>query len=162
MRNENKNREVEIIYIYNYPRAVVFNAWTNADFLKEWFALNGCIIDYKKLDIKEGGSYHSCIHNPEFGDCWCIGVYKVVKKPELIVYTAINADEEGNPIDPVSIGMDPDWPGETEVRVTFTEDGGKTVVKLTQNVPESVAKRTGAHPSWVQMLERLDKQLSIK
>lgn len=27
----------------------------------------------------------------------------------------VNADENGNPVDPASIGMEPEWPGETLV-----------------------------------------------
>lgn len=160
MQSENKTRQVEITYTFNYPRSLVFNAWTNAAYLKEWFAPHGCSIEFKKLDIVEGGSFHSCISNPEFGDCWCIGVYKEIKPPEKIVYTLINADENGSPIDPVSIGMDAEWPGETLVTVSFSETDGRTTVKLKQTVSETVAKKTGAYPSWIQMLERLELLIS--
>jgi hypothetical protein len=47
------------------------------------------------------------------------------------------------------------------VRVTFTERAGRTVVALEQNVSEWLAKRTGAHPSWLQMLDRLRRQLGV-
>jgi hypothetical protein len=43
--------------------------------------------------------------------------------------------------------------------VTFTERGGQTVVALEQDVGEALAKRTGAHPSWLQMFERLKGHL---
>ena len=156
MRNGNKSREVDITYTFKHPRALVFSAWTNAAYLREWFAPHGCSINVRKLEIKEGGSFHYCISNPAFGDCWCTGIYKEVRVPERIVYTLINADENGNRIDPSSIGMDPEWPGETLVTVTFSENDGITTVRLQQTVAESIAKRTGAHPSWIQMLERLE------
>jgi hypothetical protein len=44
--------------------------------------------------------------------------------------------------------------------VTFTERAGRTVVALEQNVSEWLAKRTGA-PSWLQMLDRLRRQLGV-
>ena len=51
--------------------------------------------------------------------------------------------------------MDPDWPLETVVTVTFVPKGSRTVLTLHQTVSESLAKRTGAHPSWLQMFDRL-------
>jgi hypothetical protein len=56
--------------------------------------------------------------------------------------------------------MDPDWPAETVLTVTFAELAGKTRLTLQQTVLESLAKRTGAHPSWIQMLDRLAEDLA--
>lgn len=162
MAKSNKTKQVDITYTYNYPREVVFKAWTDAEHLKQWFAPPGCTIEYKKLEIRQGGTFHSCIHNPEYGDCWCIGVYEEIIEPEKIVYTVINADENGNPVNPASIGMDPEWPGETIVTVLFTEVNGRTTVNLKQTASEAVAKRTGAYPSWIKMLERLNALLIKK
>lgn len=43
-----------------------------------------------------------------------------------------------------------------EVLITRLFD---TALTLRQNVLESVAKRTGAYPGWLQMLDRLDVRL---
>lgn len=155
MVNENK-RQVDITYEFSHRRQDVFEAWINPTYLPQWFAPEGCSIEFLKLDIKPGGKFHSCIRNPHFGDCWAIGEYKEIVAPDRLVFTMINADEHGNPIDPKTIGMDPEWPGETLVTVTFSEADGKTIVNLRQTVPEAIAKRTGAHPSWIQMLRRLE------
>ena len=161
MQNENKPKEVDITYTLDYPREVVFNAWTDPAFLPEWFAPHGCSIKFEKLDIREGGFFHSCISNPKFGDCWCIGEYLEIKAPEKIIHTMINADENGKPIDPASIGMDAEWPGETLVTITFSEIvKGKTTINLKQTVSEALAKKTGAHPSWIQMFERMESYIS--
>lgn len=160
MQNGNKTSEVDITYTFKHPRTLVFSAWTNADYLSQWFAPHGCSLRIRKLEVRKGGSFHYCISNPAFGDCWCIGVYQEIKAPEKIVYTLINADENGNRVDPTSIGMDPEWPGETLVTITFSESDGITTVRLRQTVSEVIAKRTGAHPSWIQMLERLETVIS--
>lgn len=155
-----KEKEVDITYTLNFPRKEVFAAWIDAAALQAWFAPHGCTIKYKKLEIKEGGTFLSCVSNPQFGDCWCAGEYKTILIPEKIVFTMINTDEHGNPIDPASIGMDAAWPGETLVTITFTEVNGKTTIRLKQTVSEVLAKKTGAHPSWIQMLERLEEKLA--
>jgi uncharacterized protein YndB with AHSA1/START domain len=71
------------------------------------------------------------------------------------VFTLVNADAEGNPIDPVTVGFDPEWPAKTLVTVIFTEENGKTRMQMHQTVSEETAKRTGAHPSWLQMFHNL-------
>jgi uncharacterized protein YndB with AHSA1/START domain len=75
--------------------------------------------------------------------------------PERIVFSMCIADEQGNTLGPVEAGMDPDWPRETTVTVTFAEQQGKTRLTLHQTVLESLARRTGAYPSWLNMLDRL-------
>lgn len=137
------------------PRELVFEAWTKPELLLQWYAPRGCTIRFAAVDVRPGGRFHSCIHNPSFGDCWCVGVYREIVRPERIVYTLATADSEGNEIEPVQAGHDPRWPRETLVTVTFEDVRGATRLTLEQNVLESLAKHTGAHPSWLEMLERL-------
>lgn len=155
MENQTSNNEVFIEETFNAGIEKVFNAWTDPQLLIKWFAPNGCTIYFTKLEVKTGGQFHSCISNPQFGDCWCVGEYKEVVPYSKIVFTMINADEKGNPINPADIGMDPEWPGETMVTVTFIEENGKTKLQLRQTVSQELAKKTGAYPSWLQMLDNM-------
>lgn len=152
--------EVWIVREIAAPRELVFRAWTDPKQLTEWFAPNGCMIEYRKLDVRTGGAFHSCIHTPDGKECWCAGVYREVVPPERIVMTMAIADAEGNVIDAVAAGMDPEWPQETVVTITFEECAGGTKITLHQTVSEALAKRTGAHPSWLQMLDRLAARLA--
>lgn len=154
MKNQRNNQEVWIEETFNASQKRVFEAWTNPQKLAQWFAPDHCTIIFKKIDVKTGGSFHSCIANPEYGDCWCIGEYKEVSPYSKIVFTMINADENGMPINPVDIGMDPNWPGETLVTVNFHEINGKTKLTLHQTVSQELATKTGAYPSWLQMLSK--------
>lgn len=153
-------KTIVIQRVFDAPRELVFDTWTNPEYLPLWFAPRGCSIHFSKLDIRPGGRFHSCIHNPAFGDCWCIGIYKEIVRPERIVYTMAIADEHGNRIEPAQAGHDPEWPAETLVTVTLEDDRGKTLLTLRQNVLESLAKRTGAYPSWIDMLDRLAETLT--
>ncbi|HTF04623.1 MAG TPA: SRPBCC domain-containing protein [Bacteroidia bacterium] len=158
-KNKRNADEVHLSYTFNAPRKAVFKAWTDPAQLAEWYAPHGCTILFKTLDVRKGGSFLSCVSNPQFGECWCKGVYTEVVSPERIEYTMIVSDEHGNTVDPVSAGMHADWPLETKVSVTFTEDNGKTTVTLHQTVSQKLAKETGAYPSWIQMLEILEQLL---
>ncbi len=155
MESSVKHEEVFIEEIFNASAEKVFGAWTDSKKLLKWFAPEGCSIHFKKIDVRKGGQFHSCISSPQFGDCWCVGEYKDVVPNKRIVFTMINADQYGNPINPATIGMDPDWPGETLVTVTLIEENGKTKLQLRQTVLQELAKKTGAYPSWLQMLNNM-------
>ena len=146
---------IKIERTFAAPRELVFDAWTKPEYLLRWYAPHGCTIEFATIDVRPGGRFHSCIRNPRFGDCWCVGAYREVVRPERIVFTLATADSAGNEIDPVKAGHDPRWPRATVVTVTFVDMHGATKLTLEQNVSEALAKHTGAHPSWLEMLDRL-------
>lgn len=152
-------REVLITRVFDAPRELVFDAWVDPEHLVRWYAPRGCTTRFRAIDPRPGGTFHSCIRSPDGQDCWCTGRYLEVVRPERIVYTLALSDEDGNPVDPADAGKDPDWPRETVVTVTFAEHEGGTKLTLHQTVSESLAKRTGAHPSWIEMLDRLGEEL---
>jgi uncharacterized protein YndB with AHSA1/START domain len=161
MENPATDNEVFIEETINASPEKVFSAWTDPEKLMKWYAPDGCTILFKQIKVETGGQFHSCICNPQFGDCWCIGEYKEVLPNTKIVFTLINADENGNPINPTEIGLDPEWPGQTLVTVTLAEVNGKTKLQLRQTVSQELAKKTGAYPSWLQMLNNMQTMLTL-
>jgi len=151
--------QVFISRVFDAPPELVFRSWTDAVQLPLWFAPHGCSVSFRQLDIRSGGSFHSCIRTPDGYECWCIGEYREVVTNERIVFTMAVANAAGERMEPTAVGMDPNWPRETIVTVTFEEEGDKTKLTLRQTVNEALAKKTGAHPSWLQMLDRLAEQL---
>jgi len=153
--------DVIITHVFDAPRDKVFRAWASVESLKRWYAPKGCAIEFAKHDFRPGGASLHRIRNPAFGDCWCKAVYHEIAPPEKIVYFLAVTDEKGNPIPPAQAGHDPAWPAETVVAVTLEAlPDGKTKLTLRQNVSEDLAKRTGAHPSWLQMLDNLGLELA--
>lgn len=150
------DREVLITRLINAPRELVFKAWTDPELLPNWYAPHGCTLRISQIDVRPGGTFHTCISNPNWGDCWVVGLYQEVVSNERIVMTMAAADQHGKRIDPVAAGHDPDWPAETVVTITFTDQAGQTLVTLHQTVSETLAQKTGAHGGWIQMLERLE------
>ena len=153
-------KDVFITRVFDAPRELVFQAWTDPRHLEQWYAPHGCSTHFRKLEFRVGGSYHSCIRIPSGHECWCRGDYLEIVPPERIVFTMAVADAEGNLADPAQMGMDTDWPPQTVVTVTFTEQNGQTEMTLHQTVRESLARKTGAYPSWLQMLDRLAAELA--
>lgn len=142
--------DVVITRIFNAPRELVFAAWSDPEQLANWHAPQGCSIEFEKLDFRTGGDFVSVLTTPQGVGCHCKGTYLEIVEPERIVYSL------GFLYGPPA-GMDPDWPAETVVTVTFENEGSGTKLTLHQTVSEALAKRTGAYPSWLQMLDRLEE-----
>ncbi|RYG39783.1 SRPBCC domain-containing protein [bacterium] len=152
--------DVLIERAFDAPRAMVFAAWTNPEMLVRWFAPTGCTIHFEKIDPRTGGEFHSCIRTPVGPDCWVRGTYLEILPPERLVMTMALADASGQRLQADAAGKDPEWPDETTVTVTFAEEGNGTRMTLHQNAPESVARRTGAYGSWLDMFDRLAEDLA--
>ena len=153
--------QVFITRVVNAPRERVFAAWSDAASLGRWYAPSGCTLKVCEVDFSEGGSFRQCIETPSGYACWCKGEYREISAPERIVFTMMSTDAQGNRVEPAVLGMDPEWPGETLVRVTFEALGeNQTRLTLHQTAPEAIAKRTGAYAGWLSMLERLEQELA--
>lgn len=150
------NKDVNIVRVFDAPRELVFKAWTSAGHLRNWYFPGTCSITIYKLEFKPGGVFQHMIKNPAGEGCMCKGEYKEIIENEKIVYTLGFCDDNGNSISASEIVKD--WPDETTVTVTFQDSDGKTKLTLHQTVSEEWAKKTGAYPSWLEMLDKLEKE----
>lgn len=156
------DRQVFIERLFDAPRELAFRAWADPAILVRWYAPHGCTIAIVEYDFREGGSIRTEIRSPDGHACRCRGTFRRIVMNERIVFDLGIVNEQGEPVEPASVGMDPDWPRVSTIDVAFEEQAGRTKLTLRQNVSEALAKRTGAHPSWLQMFERLDAELAAR
>jgi|GEM_PF-585141 len=156
MSKENNKRDVVISHVFHAKPELVFKAWTKAEYLEQWYAPDGCTVVIKNMNARLGGTFQFSIRNPKNYGCWCIGEYLEFNKPGKLVFSLTLSDENGNPVEAKDIGMDPEMPQTTIVSITFEKHPDGTMMTLHQTVDESLAKRTGAYPSWIQMFNRLN------
>ena len=135
------DREIVMTRTVNAPRELVWAAWTQADHIAAWWGPNGFTTTHKEMKVAVGGVWRFTMHGPDGKDWPNRIVYREVVKPERLVYD--HDDDEVGARSFVST-------------VTFEDLDGKTRLTLRQNVSEALAKQTGAYPSWLEMLERLD------
>lgn len=155
-----KSKELFITHLFDAPRELVFQAWTDPEQLKHWYAPDGCTIEFKTITVKEGGTFHSCIHDPIHGQCWIKGVYQKVIFPEKLVFTGVLTNEQGQNVQSAESGKPEDWPVEIITTVIFTSIGNQTSLSIHQTVPEEDAKQTGAYQSWIKMFNRLNQLIA--
>ena len=154
---ENNSKELFITHFFNAPRELVFQAWTNPQHLVEWYAPDGCTIEFKHIDVRENGNFHSCIHDPVHGDCWITGTYLEITEPEKLVFTMVLSNEQGISVDSITAGKPGDWPKEIITTVSFEAVNDQTKLTVHQTVSEADAKQTGAYQSWLKMFRRLEE-----
>jgi uncharacterized protein YndB with AHSA1/START domain len=148
-------KELFISHLFDAPRDLVYRAWTDPEQLQHWYAPDGCTVEFKSIEVRQGGYFHSCIHDPVHGDCWIKGTYLEVLPNQKLVMTMIMSDEDGNAVSSVSAGKTADWPEQQITTVTFESIGTQTKVSIHQTVSEEKAKETGAYQSWIKMLNKL-------
>ncbi len=151
--------DLVVTRVFDAPRRLVFEAWTDPRHLKQWWAPKGCSTPFCTVDLRPGGIFHYCMRMPDGRDIWGIAVYREIVAPERIVYSDSFADERGNPVSPTTYGMSPGHPEVTLVTVTFMEEGGRTAVTLRHSIPPSVLERGAVAQGWNEMLDGLSEYL---
>jgi uncharacterized protein YndB with AHSA1/START domain len=135
--------ELVITRAFDAPRSLVFEAWTDPARLVRWFGPRGFKIPSCKVDAREGGEFRIRMRSPEGTEHRVRGVFREVVKPERLAFTWAWEDEEGKP------------KHETVVRVDFTEQGGKTRLRMQQGVFESANARDQHESGWSSSLDDL-------
>jgi uncharacterized protein YndB with AHSA1/START domain len=144
-------RELVINRIFNAPRELVFEAWTNPIHLIQWWGPKGFTNTVHEIDVRVDGVWRYTMHGPDGVDYENKIVYLEVIKPEKLIY-AHGDDSE-------------DDPGQFEVTVTFDEQGGKTELTMRMRFKsaaesDKVVKDYGAIEGAKSTLDRLEELLA--
>lgn len=165
MENQNNNALV-ITRIFDAPRELVWKAWTDPEMFKKWWGPKDFTCPVANIDFRVGGKYHVAMHGPagsEFDkDLWSTGVYREIVPMEKIVMTDSFADEQGNvvPATHYGMGMNPDFPMETEIIITFEEqENGKTKMTLRHVGMPAGKDSEGANQGWSESFDKLAESL---
>jgi uncharacterized protein YndB with AHSA1/START domain len=140
--------ELVISRIFDAPRRLVFEAWTDPMHLARWWGPHRFTIVSCEADVWPGGAWRRTMRAPEGGVIRKHGVYREVVAPERLVFTYVSDNATGNP------------GPETLVTVTFADIGDKTRLTLRQTFFESVAERDAHRDGWTSCLGRFAEYLA--
>lgn len=68
-------------------RTKVFQAWTNADLVREWWGPPPFTCSFAEIDLRVGGSYRLCNLGPDGVTIWISGIFTRVEAPDALSYT---------------------------------------------------------------------------
>lgn len=144
-------RELVFERVFDAPRELVFDAWTDPKHLVEWWGPNGFSTTIRAFDLKPGGVWQFIMHGPDGRDYQNRIDYEQVIRPERLVYR----HGGGEDVEPVQFA----------VTVTFTEEKpGRTKLTLRMVFPsraerDRVVETYGAVEGAHQTLQRLAAHL---
>lgn len=90
-----------------------------------------------RMDVREGGFSVVLMRSPEGHDLWMRWEYTKVIPNQRLEYVQNLSDKDGNPIDPTSVGMPPEFPRDVATVVTLTPKGDVTEVTITEHTTTS-------------------------
>lgn len=151
---QNSNEDITITREFNSPREAVWLAWTKPEEMMKWWGPTGYSCPVAKMDVREGGSYHTAMRAENGDTHWSTGTYKQIVPMERLVCTDHFADQEGNIIKAESIGMPGKWPDELLVTVTFEDAGnGTRMIMKHEGIPAEM--REMCILGWQQSFDKL-------
>jgi uncharacterized protein YndB with AHSA1/START domain len=143
------SREIEITRILEAPRTQVFDAWTKPAKFAGWWGPSGFNTPRSSvsLDATPGGKWAATIVSDEDGmKVPMAGVYRVVDKPDKLVYTLADVTDEAGPAQAPEV-----------VTVTFADYGknGRTQMKFHQSGSLDEQQLAEATDGWASFFDRL-------
>jgi uncharacterized protein YndB with AHSA1/START domain len=141
-------REIVMTRVFDAPRRLVFEAWTNPEHLPHWMlGPEGWTMPVCEIDLRPGGAWHFVWRRADGTEMAMSGVYKEVTPPERLVSTE-------------------SWGGnwaETLNTLTLSEANGRTTITNTILYPSKEARdaalKTGMKEGASQGFNRLDEYL---
>ena len=148
---ETADREIILTRVFDAPRELVWEAWTDPKHVVNWWGPRGFTTTIEKMDVRPGGVWKHVMHGPDGTDYPNSSVFKEVVKPERIVYSH-GGGKKGGP----GVHFVATW--------TFEALGDKTKVTMHAIFPSAadrdfVVKEYGAIEGGKQTLERFAEYL---
>lgn len=116
------NKETKTVLItkeFEAPRAMVWDAYTKAELLDQWWAPKPFSSRTKVMEFREGGRRFYAMVSPDGQERWALQQYKSITPKTNFKFFNAFADENENPQLPGS-----DWD------FNFNEENGKTTVSI--------------------------------
>src|SRR5258708_7570813 len=132
--NNVRTENLVVTRILDAPVELVWKAWTDPQHVMRWWGPKYFVSPTCKIDLREGGKFIFCMRAPaDMGgqEHYTAGIYKKIRPMESLEFTQGLADQDGNPINPVLVGMPPDFPKEIRTVVTFKQIKGGDMTELT-------------------------------
>lgn len=111
------DREIVLTRTFAASRELLFEAYTRADLLTQWYGARGWNLVGCEIDLREGGAYRFTSRGPGGEEMVQAGTVRTLRRPERLELTELFDHQS--------------YAGETLITHEFTEHGGQTTVTTT-------------------------------
>ena len=109
------DREIVMTRIFDAPRSIVFEAWTQVEHVAHWWDPSGVPLSVCEIDLRPNGAFR-WVHGGAGGEAYSFtGTYREITPPQRLVFAT-----RMFPSSPESVGT-----------LVFTEERGKTTLTMT-------------------------------
>lgn len=109
------------------PREVVFRCWTDLSHFAKWWGPKGFEFLVGKGSIRAGETFIYGMRTPDGKEMWGRFVFGDITPTTRLEFTNAFSDKDGNV---VPHPMAPSWPAEVRNTLEFSEEGGRTTLKM--------------------------------
>jgi uncharacterized protein YndB with AHSA1/START domain len=109
------DREIVMTRGFDAPRSYVFEAWTRAEHVKQWWDPSGAPLAVCEIDLRPNGAFRWINSGASGMEHPFTGVYREISAPERLVFTV--GTGEASP--------------QSAATILFREERGKTMLTIT-------------------------------
>ncbi len=84
------NREIVSTRVFDYPRELVWQAWTDPKHLSQWWGPHGFQNTFHIFDLKPGGVWEFVMHGPDATDYPNKSIFVEIVKPKRLVFDHVS------------------------------------------------------------------------
>ena len=142
------DREIRMTRLFDAPRALVFEAMTKPEHIRQWWGNlgDGYSVPVCEVDLRLGGKWRFTNRTPKGELATFYGEYREVTPPERVVFTEI---------------FEPFPDAESVVTALLTDEGGKTRLTATVAYPSrevrDMVRATGMERGAALSYDRLEE-----
>jgi len=148
------DREIVFTRVFDAPRRMVWEAWTDPEQLVLWWGPKGFSTTVHEMDVRAGGVWKLVMHGPDGTDYPNKSIFTKVVPYERLRYR-LSGGKRGGPV------------AQFEMTVTFEDDGDKTRITMrlvfaSAEARDENVREYGSIEGGKQTLERLAEHLSAR
>lgn len=148
------DEEILMTRRFDAPRDLVWQMWTQAEHLSQWWGPTGWTVPVCEVDLRPGGTWFYCMQSPEGERYYGKAEYDEIDVPSRLVYRDFFTDENGQAAEGMPVA---------HVSVEFIEEDGHTMLKSTTHYPTKADRdkviEMGVEEGMAMSLSRLEALL---
>jgi len=146
---DTESRTLRLERDFRAPIERVFDAFTNPEYVRQWWGPEGLHTSVVEMDCREGGKWLTTMVGDEGVRYTVEGEYKLIERPNRLVYTWFWIE-----------GAESHAPSTIDIRLTQIEGG--TRLTLVHSLFESIEERDDHSEGWTSSLNCLEAFLNKK
>lgn len=146
-------QELRLNRVFEAPIALVWEAFSSAEHLAQWWGPKGFTAIVKAFEFTPGGRFHYCLQDGSGNSMWGLFVYRAIEEPARIVFTNSFSNERGEVVPAPEVPFGKHWPLEVLNTITFEDRGDSTLVQMVSYPVNPSAEETETFNSHIANME---------